>query len=103
MVGVAGANGAGSQFAEVGLSHAGAREEFAALGVTDTRQLEALFLEHIKRSDLEYFTYVSNKKGTQYRQWAMVGMDNGVVALYNESERRHWSFMRGLDLQEYLN
>lgn len=26
--------------------------------------------------------------------WAMIAMDNGVVALYNESLRRHWSFMR---------
>ena len=77
-------------------------EEFAALGVTDARQLEALFLEHVKRSDLEYFTYISTKTNTQYRQWAMVAMDNGIVALYNESERRHWSFMRPEKFQEYL-
>lgn len=77
-------------------------DEFAALGVTDAHQLEALFLRHVKRSDLEYFTYISTKKGTQYRQWAMIAMDNGVVALYNESAQRHWSFMRPDDFEGYL-
>ena len=77
-------------------------EEFVSLGITNSGQMEALFLEHIKRFDLEYFTYISTKRGTQYRLWAMIGMDNGVVALYNESEARHWSFMRAADVQEYL-
>lgn len=77
-------------------------EELAALGIMDARQLEALFLGHVKRSDLEYFTYISTKKGTQYRLWAMVGMDNGVVALYSESVQRHWSFMRPDNFEGYL-
>ena len=77
-------------------------EEFVDLGIKDARQLESFFLDHIRRPDLAYFTYVSTKQSTQYRMWAMIAMDNGVVALYNESLRRHWSFMRLNNLPEYL-
>lgn len=76
--------------------------EFAVLGIENVQQLEALFLEHVKRSDLEYYTYISTKKGTHYRMWVMIGMDNGVVALYNESEGRHWSITRVMDAQDYV-
>ena len=77
-------------------------EEFVDLGIKDARQLESFFLDHIRRPDLAYFTYVSTKQSTQYRMWAMIAMDNGVVALYNESLRRHWSFMRPDDFEGYL-
>ena len=78
------------------------RREFAALGVTNMQQMEALYLEHIQRTDLTYFTYVSTQPVTQYRQWVLAAMDNRLVALYNESRQRHWSFMRPQDFRGYL-
>lgn len=77
--------------------------EFAELGVTNGEQLEELFFEHVRRHDLAYFTYVSTQRGTQYRLWALIGMDNHVVALYNESRERHWSFMCPENLSGYLD
>lgn len=76
-------------------------EQFVDLGITDVQGLNALFLEHIRRTDLKIFTYASTQKKA-YRQWVLVGMDNGVVALYNESKKTHWSFMRQVRLDEYL-
>ncbi len=32
----------------------------------------------------------------------MVSMDNGVMVLYNESKRTHWSIYRDQDIQGYL-
>lgn len=77
--------------------------DFVELGVASAEQMEALFLQHIQRTDLAYFTYVSTQRGAQHRLWALIGMDNGVVALYNEYRQRHWSFMRPENLQSYLN
>lgn len=77
-------------------------KEFVDLGVGDLQQLEALFLQHIRRADLEIFTYVSTEPGQQYRHWALIGMDNGVVALYNEKLKKHWTFMRPPGFQGYL-
>jgi hypothetical protein len=68
--------------------------EFIELGIMSVEQMEALFFQHIQRTDLVYFTYISTQRDTQYRQWVLIGMDNHVVALYNESRERHWSFMR---------
>lgn len=77
--------------------------DFAELGVTNAEQMEALFLQHIRRTDLAHFTYVSTQPATQYRQWVLIGMDNGVVALYNESKQQHWSFMRPENLRDYMD
>lgn len=76
--------------------------EFTGLGVTTPQHMQELFLEHIRRTDLELFTYISTQKGTRYRHWVLVGMDNGMVALYNETKRRHWTFMRPPRFQDYL-
>ena len=76
--------------------------EFTDLGVTTPQQMEAVFLEHIRRMALELFTYISTQQGTQYRHWVLVGMDSGMVALYNETKSRHWTFMRPSRFQEYL-
>ena len=77
-------------------------EQFSSLGVVNSEEFETLFLEHVRRSDLETYTYVTTQKGQQYRYWILVGMDNGVVAFYNQSKRRHWSFWRPNDLGGYL-
>lgn len=76
--------------------------EFADLGVTTPQQMNALFLEHIRRTDLELFTYISTQKGTEYRHWVLISVDNGTVALYNETKSRHWTFMRPSRFQDYL-
>jgi phage pi2 protein 07 len=78
------------------------REEFADLGVTTQAEYEQMFLAHLARSDTRVFTYISTTQPTAYRHWAIVGMDNGAVALYNESKGEHWSFRRERKIEEYL-
>ena len=77
-------------------------EQFSSLGIAGPQEFEKLFLEHVRRSDLEAYTYVTTQKGQQYRYWVLAAIDNGVVALYNESKRRHWSFWRPNDFVGYL-
>ena len=78
------------------------RLEFEELGITTQQQLEGFFADHLQRPDLALFTYISTQKGTQYRHWALVGMDNGVVALYNETKGRFWSFYRPRSFHHYM-
>lgn len=78
------------------------RAEFEELGITTQQQMERFFSAHLQRSDLALFTYISTQKGTQYRHWALVGMDNGVVALYNEARKRFWSFYRPRNFALYM-
>lgn len=75
--------------------------DFMGLGVTSPDELNTLFLNHIQRQGLRIFMYISTQ-ATQYRHWAMVSMDNGVMVLYNESKRTHWSIYRDQDIQGYL-
>jgi len=77
--------------------------EFEDMGITSPEALNVLFRQHIQRMDLRIFTYVSTQPATQYRQWVLVGMDNGVIVVYNESKRRHWSMMRARSITEYLS
>jgi hypothetical protein len=76
--------------------------ELADLGVHSPDAMNALFLRHIQRSDLRIFTYISTQPATQYRHWVLAGMDNGVMVLYNESQRKHWSLLRARDIEDYL-
>lgn len=80
-------------------------DDFADLGVTSPSELGQLYARHVQRTDdnIRTFTYISTQKGTQYRHWAIVGMDNGVVALYNETQRLPWSIMRPSTLANYMN
>lgn len=73
--------------------------EFSDLGVASANQLDALFLAHIQRRDLRYFSYISTQE-SHYRHWVLMGMDNAVVVLYNETEAVHWSIMRQPGLVE---
>ena len=77
-------------------------EQFLELDIANPQEFEQLFLEHIQRADLGIYTYVTTQKGQQYRYWILIGMDNGVVALYNENKRRHWSFWRPNNFEGYL-
>jgi SPP1 gp7 family putative phage head morphogenesis protein len=76
------------------------QHEFADLGIDDEKAYQALFLQHINRNDLQVFTYISSKP-PHYRMWSMVGMDNGVVVLYNEDKQKHWSMFRSTSLAQY--
>lgn len=76
--------------------------EFSELGVGSAEEFGALFLEHVQRKDLRVFTYVSTQQATQYRHWVLMGMDNGVMVVYNESKKQAWSMLRVLDIGEYL-
>lgn len=79
-------------------------DDFADLGIRTPEQLGDLYAAHVQRTDnVRTFSYVSTQKGTQYRHWAIVGMDNGVVALYNETKQTPWSIMRPDDLDGYMN
>lgn len=75
--------------------------DFMRIGVTSPDELNTLFLNHVQRQSLRIFSYISTQ-ATQYRHWAMVSMDNGVMVLYNESRRTHWSIFRERDIQGYL-
>lgn len=75
---------------------------FAELGVTTAEEYEQMFLAHLARSDTRVFTYISTTQPTAYRHWAIVGMDHGAIALYNESQGKHWSFFRTLTLEDDL-
>ena len=75
---------------------------FVDFGIATPEQYEALFLQHVQRQDLELFTYVTTQKGKPYRYWALVGMDNGAVALYNETKQQYWSFLRHSSMEDYL-
>ena len=68
-------------------------QDFVDLGITTPTQLDLLFVHHIQRADLRYFTYISTQ-ATQYRQWVLASMDNGVMVIYNESTMQHWSIFR---------
>ena len=76
--------------------------KFAELGVTTSGEYEQMFLAHLARDDTRVFTYISTTQPMAYRHWAIVGMDNGAIALYNESQGKHWSFFRTLALEDDL-
>lgn len=77
------------------------QHEFVELGIDSIEAYQALFRQHVQRTDLRIFTYTSSK-APHHRLWILVGMDNGVVALYNETRRRHWSLIRPPSLPRYL-
>ncbi|MCC6167049.1 MAG: hypothetical protein IT329_07450 [Caldilineaceae bacterium] len=71
------------------------------LSVADVREYQDALIAHLKRRDLQVFTYVTSKT-THDRMWTFVGMDNGVIAQYNESKKTLWSLYRQADVQKYL-
>lgn len=77
------------------------RKHGATLGAQTPEEMNRLFLEHIARRDVRVFTYISTQP-TAYRHWAVVGMDNGVAAIYNETKQQHWSFWRQPNVDQFL-
>lgn len=77
------------------------RNELEGLAIHSVEAYRVLFQQHVQRNDLRTFTYISSKS-PHPRLWSMVGVDNGVVSLYNETRKRHWSLFRPLSLNQYL-
>ncbi len=75
-------------------------DKFVGLGVEDAAGYAELLRDHLRRPDLRLFTYVTTKS-TRDRMWIAVGMDNGLVAQYNETKRRFWSFYRQEGISQY--
>lgn len=80
-------------------------DELGKIGITSPEQVANLYAMHVQRTDnnVRIFSYISTQKDTQYRNWAIVGIDNGVVALYNETKQMPWSIFRHNDIDGYLN
>jgi len=72
----------------------------ADFGAATTEDYRRLFLDHIRRADLRYFTCVHPRFGS--RMWYLVGMDDGAVAQYNQSRQVYWSFYRVTNLGKFL-
>ncbi len=77
------------------------RDGFAEIGVRTQIAYIEMVEAHKKRKDLRVFTYITTKP-TQYRLWILVGVDNGIVAMYNESQGTSWSFFRQGDVLGYI-
>lgn len=75
--------------------------DLVELGIQDVAAYMALVATHFKRRDVKVFTYITTKP-TAHCMWIFVGIDNGVVAMYNESKQSVWSVYRQIDLPRYL-
>lgn len=70
-------------------------------GADTEQRYRQLFLQHIQRTDLRWFTTLRRKD--QVGMWYLVAMDSGLVAQYNESRKQWWSFYRPDDLDKFLH
>lgn len=70
------------------------------LGVSSQEEYLALFREHIRRPDLAIGTALRPKD--QAKMWYLVGVDTRMVAQYNETVVRYWTFMPVANLEAYL-
>ncbi len=71
----------------------------AELGAATPDELNTLFLAHIRRQDLRFATAMRGKDGA--RMWFLVDVDSGLVAQYNATRRRYFSFFRVQDLEQF--
>lgn len=76
-------------------------KNLVSLGVEDAQGYADYLVGHLNRDDLRVFTFVTTK-ATQDRMWVFVGVDNGVIAQYNETKHSLWSFFRQMDIDELL-
>lgn len=74
---------------------------FRDLGVEDAAGYEEYLRGHLSRNDLQTFTYVTTKPSRD-RMWVMAGMDNGVIAQYNETRGQFWSFFRQREIDRFV-
>lgn len=76
--------------------------EFEALGVNSIRTYLQKLSEHSLRDDLLVFTFITTK-ATDDRMWIFVAIDTGIVAQYNETKQRMWTFFAHSDIYRYLD
>jgi len=62
---------------------------------------ERLFLDHIRRTDLRMFTFLSRVGDRKI--WYLINEESGNIALYNETRSRHWSFLHNLEINRLLD
>jgi hypothetical protein len=74
--------------------------EFRDIGVTSESQYLDAFQKHSHRDNLRFFTYIRRKRAEL--MWQSVDVDNGTVALYNESRGVYWSFFRHANVDAFL-
>lgn len=74
--------------------------EFQSLGIESVQAYVELFSQHVDREDLRLFSYI--RPENEERMWLLIGMDNGVIAQYNETRGVYWSFYRHADVYRYL-
>lgn len=74
------------------------RHEFGAETIED---YERLFREHVRRNDLQHFTFI--RPETDDVRWYSVDPATGSVAIYNETRVRYWSFFRNRNVLKFLN
>ncbi|MBI4498496.1 MAG: hypothetical protein HY689_11420 [Chloroflexi bacterium] len=64
------------------------------------QEYETLFLAHIRRPYLYRFTFLDRE--TTDTLWYLIEMGSGDIAIYNETRRRAWSFLRSPHIQSLL-
>lgn len=69
------------------------REEFAGLGVSDVHGYLAWMILHLRKPNTRVYTFITTKV-TRHRMWAIADVDTGMIAQYNETRDRLWSFYR---------
>lgn len=70
-------------------------------GATLPQDYVQMFDEHIRRSDLMYFTGL--RQSDQAMMWYLIAPDTGATAQYNETRGVYWSFFQPKDPIVYLD
>lgn len=70
-------------------------------GVEHIDDYEVFLRSHLRRDDLRIFTYATTKVSGD-RMWILVSMDNGAVAMYNETQSKMWSLYLHDEPSRYL-
>lgn len=76
------------------------RRHGADVGATTLEEYEQLFVQHIQRVDLRWFTFIRRREGDAV--WYLIEGDSGAIAMYNEAQNRYWSFFCTSNLQRLL-
>ena len=66
----------------------------AEFEVDNPEEYVAALRRHLQRGDLRIFTFLDRTSKGLTGFWALVAPDNAATVLYNEQQRRLWSFYR---------
>lgn len=86
---------------KLGRHYAKHRDNLDDIEIKSVSSYVARLRKHLQRPDTRIYTYITTKP-TQDRMWVVVSMDNGLVAQYNQTKRRLWSFYRQSVIETYL-